>query len=85
MAQLRKESRKNANLIRSLEAERRLKEQVLRRKQEEVSLLRRGHRDKLSSKAAGRLNGELEMRDHDDVKKNILTLLVYSLFFFLPI
>ncbi|XP_013183944.2 kinesin-like protein KIF21A isoform X1 [Amyelois transitella] len=57
VAQLRKESRKNANIIRSLEAETRLKEQVLRRKQEEVSLLRRGHRDKLSSRAAGRLHG----------------------------
>ncbi|XP_038220931.1 kinesin-like protein KIF21A isoform X1 [Zerene cesonia] len=56
VAQLRKESRKNANLIRSLEAETRLKEQVLKRKQEEVSLLRRGHRDKLSSRAAGRLH-----------------------------
>ncbi|CAH0727583.1 unnamed protein product, partial [Brenthis ino] len=55
VAQLRKESRKNANLIRSLEAETKLKEQVLKRKQEEVSLLRRGHRDKLSSRAAGRL------------------------------
>ncbi|XP_045770281.1 kinesin-like protein KIF21A isoform X1 [Maniola jurtina] len=55
VAQLRKESRKNANLIRSLEAETRLKEQVLKRKQEEVSLLRRGHRDKLSNRAAGRL------------------------------
>ncbi|KAG6447021.1 hypothetical protein O3G_MSEX004731 [Manduca sexta] len=57
VAQLRKESRKNANLIRSLEAETKLKEQVLRRKQEEVSLLRRGHRDKLSSRAAGILHG----------------------------
>ncbi|CAH0766143.1 unnamed protein product [Diatraea saccharalis] len=56
VAQLRKESRKNANLIRSLEAETKLKEQVLKRKQEEVSLLRRGHRDKLSSRAAGRLH-----------------------------
>lgn len=85
MAQLRKESRKNANIIRTLEAETKLKEQVwtsfvncssnsyfadsgrdfdyilllqvLKRKQEEVSLLRRGHRDKLSSRAAGRLHG----------------------------
>ncbi|KAF9800403.1 hypothetical protein SFRURICE_016793 [Spodoptera frugiperda] len=56
VAQLRKESRKNANLIRSLEAETKMKEAVLRRKQEEVSLLRRGHRDKLSSRAAGRLH-----------------------------
>ncbi|KOB72682.1 putative kinesin family member 21A [Operophtera brumata] len=58
VAQLRKESRKNANTIRSLEAETKLKEQVLRRKQEEVSLLRKGHRDKLSSRAAGRLHGQ---------------------------
>ncbi|XP_045488481.1 kinesin-like protein KIF21A isoform X2 [Pieris rapae] len=56
VAQLRKESRKNANLIRNLEAETKLKEQVLKRKQEEVSLLRRGHRDRLSSRAAGRLH-----------------------------
>lgn len=44
VAQLRKESRRNANLIRSLEADRRLKEQVLRRKREEVTQLRRGRR-----------------------------------------
>ncbi|XP_050669615.1 kinesin-like protein KIF21A isoform X2 [Leptidea sinapis] len=56
VAQLRKESRKNANIIRTLEAETKLKEQVLKRKQEEVSLLRRGHRDKLSHRAAGRLH-----------------------------
>ncbi|CAG4954104.1 unnamed protein product [Colias eurytheme] len=62
VAQLRKESRKNANLIRSLEAETRLKEQVLKRKQEEVSLLRRGHRDKLSSRAAGRLHDRNRIR-----------------------
>lgn len=62
VAQLRKESRKNANLIRSLEAETKMKEAVLKRKQEEVSLLRRGHRDKLSSKAAGRLRDGLRGR-----------------------
>ncbi|CAH0405180.1 unnamed protein product [Chilo suppressalis] len=66
VAQLRKESRKNANLIRSLEAETKLKEQVLKRKQEEVSLLRRGHRDKLSSRAAGRL--------HERSRRNRMTL-----------
>ncbi|CAH0592830.1 unnamed protein product [Chrysodeixis includens] len=62
VAQLRKESRKNANLIRSLEAETKMKEAVLRRKQEEVSLLRRGHRDKLSSRAAGRLHDRSRSR-----------------------
>ncbi|XP_049882022.1 kinesin-like protein KIF21A isoform X2 [Pectinophora gossypiella] len=62
VAQLKKESRKNANLIRSLEAETKLKEQVLKRKQEEVSLLRRGHRDKLSSRAAGRLHDRSRAR-----------------------
>lgn len=46
VARLRKESRKNANLIRTLEADRNLKEQVLRRKQEEVSLLRRSQRSR---------------------------------------
>ncbi|XP_022822267.1 kinesin-like protein KIF21B isoform X2 [Spodoptera litura] len=62
VAQLRKESRKNANLIRSLEAETKMKEAVLRRKQEEVSLLRKGHRDKLSSRAAGRLHERAQAR-----------------------
>ncbi|CAB3256294.1 unnamed protein product [Arctia plantaginis] len=62
VAQLRKESRKNANLIRSLEAETKMKEAVLRRKQEEVSLLRRGYRDKLSSKAAGRVQERARAR-----------------------
>ncbi|KAH9628392.1 hypothetical protein HF086_015922, partial [Spodoptera exigua] len=36
--------------------------EVLRRKQEEVSLLRRGHRDKLSSRAAGRLHDRAQAR-----------------------
>lgn len=53
IAQLRKESRKNANMIRTLEADKRIKEVVLRRKQEEVSALRKRDRG-LSQKAAGR-------------------------------
>ncbi|XP_043793336.1 kinesin-like protein KIF21A isoform X1 [Apis laboriosa] len=53
IAQLRKESRKNANMIRTLEADKRMKEVVLRRKQEEVSALRKRDRG-LSQKAAGR-------------------------------
>lgn len=55
IAQLRKESRRNANVIRSMVAEKRAKEQVLRRKQEEVSALRREKQNRLSSKAAGRV------------------------------
>ncbi|XP_034946309.1 kinesin-like protein KIF21A isoform X2 [Chelonus insularis] len=54
IAQLRKESRKNANMIRTLEADRRMKEVVLRRKQEEVTALRKRDRG-LSEKAAGRV------------------------------
>ncbi|CAK9822518.1 Kinesin-like protein KIF21A [Anthophora retusa] len=53
IAQLRKESRKNANMIRTLEADKRMKEVVLRRKQEEVSALRKRDRG-LSQKVAGR-------------------------------
>lgn len=53
IAQLRKESRKNANMIRTLEADKRMKEVVLRRKQEEVTALRKRDRG-LSQKAAGR-------------------------------
>ncbi|CAG5083800.1 Similar to Kif21a: Kinesin-like protein KIF21A (Mus musculus) [Cotesia congregata] len=53
IAQLRKESRKNANMIRTLEADKRMKEVVLRRKQEEVTALRKRDRG-LSEKVAGR-------------------------------
>lgn len=53
IAQLRKESRKNANMIRTLEADKRMKEVVLRRKQEEVTALRKRDRG-LSHKVAGR-------------------------------
>lgn len=56
IAQLRKESRKNANTIRSLQADRLAKEQVLKRKTEEVTALRREQRGgNLSRKAQGRL------------------------------
>ncbi|XP_057334879.1 kinesin-like protein KIF21A isoform X2 [Microplitis mediator] len=53
IAQLRKESRRNANMIRTLEADKRMKEVVLRRKQEEVTALRKRDRG-LSEKVAGR-------------------------------
>lgn len=55
IAQLRKESRKNASMIKTMEAERRIKDQVLKRKQEEVSVLRRNQRGRLSMKASGRI------------------------------
>lgn len=58
IAQLRKESRKNANMIRTMEAEKRVKEQVLRRKQEEVLALRKENKRGLSRKAAGLLGPE---------------------------
>ncbi|KAF5294861.1 hypothetical protein FQA39_LY00345 [Lamprigera yunnana] len=55
IAQLKKESRKNANMIKTMEAERRIKDQVLKRKQEEVSLLRKNQMNRLSVKASGRI------------------------------
>lgn len=57
IAQLRKESRRAENLIRSLETKNRVKDVVLKRKQEEVSALRKAARtSKMSNKAAGRPN-----------------------------
>ncbi|KAJ8986221.1 hypothetical protein NQ317_009927 [Molorchus minor] len=52
IAQLRKESRKNANVIKSMQHERRIKDQVLKRKQEEVTVLRKKSK---SVKAAGKV------------------------------
>ncbi|XP_022910481.1 kinesin-like protein KIF21A isoform X2 [Onthophagus taurus] len=46
IAQLRKESRRNESVIKTMEAQNRLKEQVLKRKQEEVSILRKIQRNK---------------------------------------
>ncbi|XP_077296343.1 kinesin-like protein 31E isoform X2 [Arctopsyche grandis] len=54
IAQLRKESRKTANVIKTLEADKKLKEQILKRKQEEVTALRRGNKQNMSNKVAGR-------------------------------
>ncbi|EEB15657.1 kif21, putative [Pediculus humanus corporis] len=55
IAMLRKESRKRENEIRSLQAENRVKEAVLKRKNEEVSALRSRARGIMSTKAAGRV------------------------------
>lgn len=57
IAQLRKESRKTASKLKTMEAEQRMKDQVLKRKQEEVSILRKNQRGRLSVKASGRLPG----------------------------
>uniref|UniRef100_A0A1B6C896 Kinesin-like protein n=1 Tax=Clastoptera arizonana TaxID=38151 RepID=A0A1B6C896_9HEMI len=59
IAQLRKESRKHENVIRSLEAEKRAKDVVLRRKQEEVVALRKVARSGMSQKAAGRVRPKI--------------------------
>lgn len=54
IAQLRKESRKHVNMIKSLQAQGAAKDQVLKRKTEEVSNLRKTQRGMMSMKAAGR-------------------------------
>ena len=48
LAQLKKETRKHESKIKSLETEKRLKETVLKRKQEEVESLRKTARKKSS-------------------------------------
>lgn len=55
IAALRKESRQRENQIRSLQAENRVKEAVLRRRAEEVTALRSRATSGLSAKAAGRV------------------------------
>ena len=44
LAQLKKETRRNESKIKSLETEKRIKENILKRKQEEVANLRRNQR-----------------------------------------
>ncbi|XP_053673774.1 kinesin-like protein KIF21B [Anopheles nili] len=55
IAQLRKETRKHVNIIKSLQAQGAAKDQVLKRKTEEVSNLRKSQRGVMSLKAAGRV------------------------------
>ncbi|KAK8733233.1 hypothetical protein OTU49_006540 [Cherax quadricarinatus] len=55
IAQLRKASRKQETYIKSLEAENRLKNVVLKRKTEELAVLKKVPRQGLSMKASGRL------------------------------
>lgn len=55
IAQLRKESRKHLSQIKSLQAQGAAKDQVLKRKTEQVSVLRKIQRGALSTKAGGRV------------------------------
>lgn len=55
IAQLRKEQRKQSNAIKSLQTQHAVKDQVLKRRIEEVAALKRDRRSNLSNKAAGRL------------------------------
>lgn len=55
IAQLRKEQRKQTNAIRSLQTQSAAKDQVLKRRIEEVAALKRDRKSNLSQKAAGRL------------------------------
>lgn len=55
IAQLRKEQRKQSNAIKSLQTQSAVKDQVLKRRIEEVAALKRDRNSRLSTKAAGRL------------------------------
>lgn len=55
IAQLRKEQRKQSNAIKSLQTQSAAKDQVLKRRIEEVAALKRDRRSNMSPKAAGRL------------------------------
>lgn len=56
IAQLRKEQRKQSNVIKSLQTQSAVKDQVLKRRIEEVAALKRDRRSNMSPKAAGRLS-----------------------------
>lgn len=55
IAKLRKEARKQSSMIKSLEGKVASKDQVLKRKTEEVTALRKTHKNQLSTKAQGRV------------------------------
>lgn len=55
ISQLRKEARKHQNTIKSLQAQTAAKDQVLKRRSEQVTALRKGQKTGLSTKAAGRV------------------------------
>lgn len=55
ISQLRKEARKQQSTIKSLQAQTAAKDQVLKRRTEQVTALKKGQNPKLSNKAAGRV------------------------------
>lgn len=55
IAQLLKESRKQSNAIKSLQTQSAVKDQVLKRRIEEVAALKRDRKSNMSAKAAGRI------------------------------
>lgn len=55
ISQLRKEARKQQNTIKSLQAQTAAKDQVLKRRTEQVTALKKGQQSRLSVKAAGRV------------------------------
>lgn len=63
IAQLRKEQRKNLNTIKTLQAQTLAKDQILKRRTEEVSALRKGKHSNLSIKATGRLTNRASPRN----------------------
>jgi kinesin family protein 4/21/27 len=74
LAQLRKANRKHENQIRTLEADRRAKDVVLRRRQEEVSALRRNQYSSMSNKAAGRPVGVRKGGSTSPTRSNSISL-----------
>lgn len=55
ITKLRKEARKNQNTIKSLQAQTAVKDQVLKRRTEQVTALKKVQKSGLSTKAAGRV------------------------------
>lgn len=65
IAQLRKEARKQSNMIKSLQGTMAAKDQVLKRKTEEVSALRKTHKNSLSTKAQGRVAASIKKNENN--------------------
>lgn len=61
IAQLKKESRKQLNKIKSLEAQGTAKDQVLKRRTEQISALKKVQKSSLSTKAAGRVTPKVSL------------------------
>lgn len=61
IAQLKKESRKQLNKIKSLEAQGTAKDQVLKRRTDQISALKKVQKSSLSTKAAGRVTPKVSL------------------------